>query len=214
MEPEPTPPPVSTQAVQRVPPLLSRIKTRLSGFTTAEKEQFEANFREKYQPAVQKWCKAYEGRVPFDAYDVTIDQFVERIGTQDRYREYIFVVNGITLGVRDSVASGIRVDYLNVPTQTRKMAMMPEGGTPPVVTSMPVTREQVADMLRADGGLDPNDKIDFIPSGLSGSLNGGAIVNVGPDPENGASLNYSLVFGPDGKLAYYLKGREPYRPGG
>jgi len=145
--------------------------------------------------------------MPFDLSDVTTDQFVERIGRQERYRQYVFVVNGITLGIDDWAEAGTaRVGYLNAPQQTRKMAMVPDGGLPPVVTSLPVTREQVQAMLQADGGLDPNDKMDFIPSGLSGSLSGGVIVNVGPDPENAATYNYSLVFGPDAKLAFYLKG--------
>jgi hypothetical protein len=50
-------------------------------------------------------------------------------------------------------------------------------------------------------------EIRIYPSGPSGSLNGGAFVHVGGDPENGASWKYDMVFDPQGKLAYYLKGQ-------
>jgi hypothetical protein len=52
----------------------------------------------------------------------------------------------------------------------------------------------------------PND-IRLIPSGYSGALNGGAIVNVGGTPDNAASWKYDMVIAPDGKLAYYLRGK-------
>ena len=137
---------------------------------------------------------------------MTLDGFVERIGTRAAYREYIFVVNGITLGIQDSKCVA-RVDYLNAPKQTGKMTVLPNGSEAPISTT-PVAKDELVKMLSAEGGAQfkPND-IRLIPSGYSGALNGGAIVNVGGDPNNAASWKYDLVFDADGKLAYYLKGK-------
>ena len=134
-----------------------------------------------------------------------LEKFVERIGKNASYNEYIFVVDGITLGIQDSKGVA-RVDYLNDPRQTQKMAMQPNGAEAPIATT-PVERMELMTMLAADSGTKfPANEIRMIPSSFSGSLNGGVMVHVGGDPENAASWKYDLVFGADGKLAYYLKG--------
>jgi hypothetical protein len=183
----------------------SSIKRRASELTREERSAFAANFDQRYKPAVAKWCNAFAGHVPSAVEDVTLGSFVERIGRDSSYNEYIFVVNGMTLGVRDSKGVA-QVDYLNDPQQTRKLAVLPQGAEHPVVAS-PVTREEVLNLIEADGGTRfPPHEIRMAPSGLSGSLNGGVLVNVGGDPRNGASWKYDMVFGPDGKLAYFLRG--------
>ncbi|HET7623908.1 MAG TPA: hypothetical protein VFM25_01495 [Verrucomicrobiae bacterium] len=182
-----------------------RVKHQASNFTPEEKAEFLSNFERKYRPAIQKWCTAYEGHVPFSPDEITPKEFAERVGIDSSYGEYIFVVNGITLGVQDKKGVA-RVDYLNAPKQTRKMAMVPNGDDVPITTS-PVQREEVMKMIQADGGgqFDPSE-IRLIPTGLSGALNGGVIVSVGGDPNNSASWKFDMVFGPDDKLAYYLRG--------
>jgi hypothetical protein len=128
----------------------------------------------------------------------------ERVGRNAAYHDYIFVVDGITLGIQD--AKGVAsVDYLNDPNQTGKMSKLPNGGEAPISTA-PISKDDVVKMLAAEGGTQfkPND-IRLTPSGYSGSLNGGAIVNVGGNPNNAASWKYDMVFGNDGKIAYYLK---------
>jgi hypothetical protein len=185
---------------------LSKLKTRWSDFSDAEKGEFTSNFVARYQPALEKWCGAFSNRVPFSPASLTANNMVERIGTRPIYREYIFVVDGITLGIQD--ANGVaRVDYLNDPKQTGKMTMLPSGGEAPI-SSTPVSKEELATMFSAEGGTQfmPND-IRLIPSGYSGALNGGAIVNVGGTPDNAASWKYDMVIAPDGKLAYYLRGK-------
>lgn len=185
---------------------LSKLKSRLSDFTDAEKDEFRSNFVARYKPALLKWSEAFSGRMPLNPDAVTPEKFVERVGKNASYREYIFVVDGITLGIQDS--KGIaRVDYLNDPKQTGKMTRLPTAGEVPV-SSTPVSKDEVVKMLSAEGGTQfkPND-IRLIPSGYSGALNGGAIVNVGGNPDNAASWQYDIVFSADGQLAYYLKGR-------
>lgn len=183
------------------------MKHRASEFNADQKAEFMANFQGKYKPAIIKWCSAFNGHVPFAPDEVTAEKLVERIGINSAYSEYVFVVDGITLGVQDTKGT-VQVDYLNAPQQTRKMAVLPDGTQAPIVT-MPVTREEIVKMLDAVSGTQFRaQEIRMTPSGLSGSLNGGALANVGGNPENGASWKYDMVFGPDGKLAYYLKGNQ------
>ena len=184
---------------------LSKLKTRWGNFSDAEKSEFISNFATRYQPALEKWSEAFSNRVPFSPGSITANNFLERIGTRPTYREYIFMVDGITLGIQDSKGVA-RVDYLNNPQQTGKMTVLPHDGNAPISTT-PLSKDDVVKMLAAEGGTQyrPND-IRLVPSGYSGSLNGGAIVNVGGDPENAASWKYDMVFGADGKLAFYLKG--------
>lgn len=196
------PPTSSSTAIPR-----SRVKHRASEFNADEKAEFMANFQGNYKPAIAKWCSAFSGHVPFSPDEVAAERLVERIGINSTYSEYIFVVNGITLGVRDTKGTA-QVDYLNAPQQTRKMATLPDGAQAPTA-SMPVTREEIVKMLN-DVSTTPfaAQEIRMTPSGLSGSLNGGVLANVGGNPENGASWKYDMVFGPDGKLAYYLRGHQ------
>ena len=87
--------------------------------------------------------------------------------------------------------------------------MLPTSGEAPIIAT-PVDKNQLVEMLGTDSGeqFRAND-VRLIPSALSGALNGGALVHVGGDPNNAASWEYDLVFGADGKLAYYLKGNVP-----
>ena len=184
----------------------SKLQSQWSDFTDAEKSEFGSNFMARYKPALKKWSDAFAGRVPISPDSVTTNNFVSRIGTRPIYREYIFVVEGITLGIQD--AKGVaRVDYLNAPKETGKMALLPTGKESPISTA-PVSKDELVKLLLAEGGtlFKPND-IRLIPSGYSGALNGGAIVNVGGNPDNAASWKYDMVFGADGRLVYYLRGK-------
>lgn len=181
-----------------------KVKTRYAEFTDAERSEFDLNFENRYKPALSNWCNAYNGHLPFSSEAVTKDKFVERVGINSAYREYVFVVDGITLGIQDTSGQA-RVDYLNNPVQTKKMAMLPDG-TAPIIQS-PVPRTDVIFMLAAECGTQfPPDQVKLVPSGFSGGLNGGVLVHVGGTPDNAASWKYDYVFGRDGKLAYYLKG--------
>jgi len=184
---------------------LNKLKTRYSDFSDAERAEFQSNFVARYKPALDKWANAFSGRVPFSPDEITPDKFAERIGPTARYHEYIFVVDGITIGVADKVGTAARVDYLNAPTQTRQLATIPTSGQPPIAT-VPITRDEIIQMLYADGGVQfkPSD-IRITPTGISGSLNGGAYIGVGGNPDNEASWDYDIVLGSDGKLAFYLR---------
>jgi len=142
-----------------------KVKTRYSEFTDAEKAEFQTNFEKRYKPALSNWCNAYGNHVPFSQSSVIPDKLAERIGMNAAYHEYVFVVDGITLGIQDT--KGIaRVDYLNDPTQTKKMAMQPDGTAPLIVS--PVPRGDVMTMLAVDSGNQfPSDQVRLVPSGFS-----------------------------------------------
>jgi hypothetical protein len=89
---------------------------------------------------------------------------------------------------------------------------MPATGAAPDVT-MPVTVAQVLALAEADSGQPiPPNLVRLIPSAESGSLAGGAIVDVGSEVNNAmgipiskASAGFNYVFAKDGTLAYYLR---------
>lgn len=137
---------------------------------------------------------------------MTPQNFVDRIGRTAAYHEYVFVVDGITLGIEDK--NGVaRVDYLNDPHQTKKLTLPPDGTHAPIA-AVPLAKAELAKMLATEGGKEfPLDQIRVIPSGFSGALNGGMFVHVGGDPENAASWDYDMIFDADGMLAYYLKNK-------
>ena len=182
---------------------LPKFKRKAMELSDDEKAEFLDSFEKRYKPALAHWCKAFDGHVPFSPDSVTPDNFVERVGKNMTYRENIFVVDGVTLGIQDSHGVA-RVDYLNDPHQTRQMESLPNGAVAPVLAT-PVNRTDVIAMLYAESGTQymPND-VRLIPSGFSGSLNGGVLVQVGGDPENSASWHYDMAFGADGKLGYFL----------
>jgi len=189
------------------PPSLRKfpIRKRASEFTAEEKSEFSDNFQKRYKTAIQSWAKAYGPHIPLDPDGITLEKLVERVGADSSFNEYVFVVDGITISIRDS--KGIaQVAYLNDPTQTQKMQVIPRRAMPPG-SEMPLQRQEISDMVLADGGSQfTPDQIRMTPSGFSGGLDGGAIVHIGGDPRNGATWKYDLVFGADGKLAYYLRG--------
>jgi hypothetical protein len=202
--PAQTVPAASNAPARPVSGMQAKIKHRFSEYGTDEKAQFTNHFKEKLRPAIDIWGRTYRDHLPFSPDAVGVTNFIERIGVNSSFNEYVFVVNGITLAVQDSNGS-IRVDYLNDPIRTRQMAALPSGAEPPETRS-PITRQAVQGMLREDAGMSFGDaEVRMIPTGLSGALNGGVMVHVGGNPQNVASWKYDMVFGPDGKLAYYLR---------
>jgi len=96
----------------------------------------------------------------------------------------------------------------------KTMETMPSSGAAPDV-SMPVTPTQVLALAQADAGQQfPPNLVQLIPSAESGSLAGGAIVNVGSQVKNAMGIpisktsgGFHYVFAKDGTLAYYQRTR-------
>ncbi len=184
---------------------LSKIKKRASQLPEGEMMEFRTNFVSKYKPAILRWIQAYEGRVPFPADAVVPERFVERVGLNSSYYEYVFVLDGITLGVGDANGK-VQVRYLNVAEVTAQMTAIPSNSVPPKLDS-PVSREALHRMIKADSGLVWREAdIKVIPTGISGAMNGGANVIVGGDIDDFVSWKYNIVFDSEGRMVYYLKG--------
>ena len=175
--------------------------------TEAEKAQLAKNFTEKYKPTVEKWSKAYEGRMPFQPDDLTLDKFHSRFGDY----LYTFMIGDITLTIQDSDRLGLKVFYLMTRAGAKDLNQIPAPGFVPDLT-VPITREDVIRMVKADSGAEfkPNEVL-IKPTAAACALNGGAFVDIlpaGKDPNNAANLKLSLVFGADGKLVSYE--RDPF----
>jgi len=172
-------------------------RTSRTQLTEVEITALETVFAERLKPAFADWCDAYAGHVPFAPDALTTTNFFEKIG-RGNSAMYIFMVNGITFGIAD-VTGTAHVSYLNAPESKK--------GTPPT-TDIPVTRDQLAKMLKADSGIDFSPtEIRMVPTAFSSAMNGGVNVSVGGDAVNIASWKFTLVFGPEGKLNYYQRGQ-------
>jgi hypothetical protein len=182
--------------------LTKNLGVRKTILTPEERADFERKFTASIKPAVERWCRAYEGHVPFKPEDFTLDKFKEQIGRNAAFTIYTFMLDGITLSVRDSQGRVV-VNYLNAP-QSKQLSHLPSG-TPPTI-QLPVSRTDVIRMVAEDSGttFKPND-VQIRPTGLASAMNGGAFVDIAPlwgDPNNGLS-KLSLVFDPKGDIVYY-----------
>jgi hypothetical protein len=183
---------------------LKQTRLRPTELADNDQEAFQGLFETKLKPAIAKFCEAYQGHVPFSLAAVTPDKLVERIGRNAAFYDYTFVIDGITLSVGYKNGA-VKVDYLNDAKQSPKLMALPQGEQP--VIEYPVTRLGVIQMVNKDSGMNFADPdIRMIQSGVSSAMNGGVHVEVGGDPENCASWNYTLVFGNNGNLVYYCKG--------
>lgn len=189
------------------PTSLTGVRHRASALSPDQMQEFRKKFEARYKPAIRKWAHAYQNHLPFSVDAISADTFVERIGRDPSYNEYVFVVNRITLGVADHNGEA-RVDYLNDPSATAKLGALPPNAPTPIL-QIPVTQAEVGLMLKADSGNAAEEtNIHMIATGVSGALNGGVNVIVGGDVNNFLSWSYNIVFGPDGKMVYYLKGQQ------
>lgn len=205
----PAPPASSNQAPHDL-----GFRQRADEMTDAERVEMTNLFVTKLKPAAEKWASVYRNRVPFNLADLSMDKFVERFGKDSKfYRSYTFVIGDITFGIVEQNGN-TQVQYLASRRGVTALSTLPATGAAPDV-SMPVTREDVKAMAEADSGQQfPPNLVQLIPSAESGSLSGGAIVNVGdqvknamgiPISKSGGGFNY--VFAKDGTLAYYQRTR-------
>lgn len=179
--------------------------TKAAQLNQPQLAEFESTFNNKIKAALERWSQAYSGHLPFEPEKLSAQNLYGQIGRGTNYCVYTFMLNSSTLAV-ESVNGSMRVNYLNSPG-SEKLLQLPNGE--PINTSLSVTREQISSMLKADSGIDfPPAEIRIIPTAFSSAMNGGVNVSVGGDPKNIASWKYTLVFGPDGNLKYYCRGKE------
>lgn len=187
-------------------------RQRADELSEAEKIEMTNLFATKLKPAVEKWASVYGDRVPFSLADLTMDKFVERFGRDSKtYHSYTFVMGDITLAVVQQNGD-TAVGYLA--SKRGLAAMQTVNGAEPDM-STPVTPQQALALAEADSGQQfaPN-LVRVIPSAESGSLAGGAIVDVGSEIKNAmgipiskGSAGFNYVFAQDGTLAYYKRAK-------
>jgi hypothetical protein len=191
----------------QLPGSLVGIKQPVSQMTASEMAAYEQTFAARLKPALEKWCRLYAGHTPFQPNDVTPDKLRERIFPGRPAQGYAFVINGTTLCIQDNRGI-VYVEYIMAPGASDLMG--PRSGTD-ALASPSVTREEIFRLLRADSGQDyPPSQVAIRPTKMSTAMNGGVFVDVGETvnlPNGNAITDFSMVFGPDGKLVYYLRGR-------
>lgn len=82
--------------------------------TPEERGDLGKKFTAKIKPTLEKWCRAYDGHVPFRPEDFTLDKFKEHIGRDASFTIYTFMLDGTTLCVQDSYGRVV-VNYFNAP---------------------------------------------------------------------------------------------------
>lgn len=180
---------------------------RAADMTAEEKVRLAKDFKEKYKPAVEKWFQAYPDRVPFELEDFTLDKFHSCLGDY----MYTFMIGDTTFTIQDSPKLGLKVSYLMTRKGARDLNNLPGGGFVPDLT-VPVAREEIIRMVKADSGVEfkPNEVI-IKPTAAACALNGGAFVSIlpsGADPDNALNNKISMVFGPNGRFVSYV--RDPF----
>jgi hypothetical protein len=175
---------------------------RMSVLSPEEKTALERKFTTQMKPAMERWCKAYDGRLSIKTEDLTLEKFKEEIGRNASFTIYTFVVDGTTLCFRDS-GGQVVVNYLFTP-EAKQLTQLRRGTAPSL--KLPVSRDEIISMVKADSGAEFRlDQILLTPTGVANAVNGGAFVDVAPlggDPNNGLS-KLSIVFNSDGKMVAY-----------
>jgi hypothetical protein len=188
-----------TQQIRR-----PHLKTPASELSQQENAEFQKKFTERIKPAVEHWCKVYAGHVPFRPQDLTATTLRERFGDDPSFYDYGFVINGTTLSVVD-YHGDVFVAYLMSPA-AGQLLQLPKTPEPPKPPS--VTKDEILRLLKADSGQDlPSNEIAMRPTAYAGAMNGGISVDVGEgvNTDFAPLFKYSMVFGPDGNLACYMR---------
>jgi hypothetical protein len=204
--PDGTPPALGNWSPPTAAPQPHRKFVKRAGeFSSAEIAELHQNFKDRFQPAIQKWTSAYGERVPAEIATVSVTNFVERLGANTNYSLYTFVVGDFTLTIQDTPRAA-KVMYLMSKSGARLLNTDHPGGAAPDI-SVPVQRDEIIRMAYADAGrrFNPNE-VHITPTALGTGVNGGAFVKLipeGADPNNDLSVKLDMVFGPDGKLLNY-----------
>jgi len=198
-----------THPEARVPAtVLPRIRKLASEMGNEERAKFEKEFAERIKPAVERWCKVYEGHLPFSPGQLTTDTLSECLFPNSPGQSFTFVIDGATISVTDDRGPAF-VDYMMARTG-KQLFQLPTNPLPPATPS--VSRAEILRLLRADSGKDfPPDEIAIRPTAVSTAMNGGVSVDVGKgvNAEAMPLPKYAMVFGPDGNLVAYGRSDDP-----
>ena len=194
----PAPVPIQTNTTKHS----NNASKRASEFLPQERAELEKRFESKMKPALEKWCKAYDGRIPFLPSDVTFDKFHSKLAGGF----YTFMIGSTTLTILDS-KKGTRVFYMMTREAATALNSIPTSGAPRNLT-VPIKRDDILKMVKADTGIDyqPN-QVEIKSTATACALDGGAFVEVGRvmngDMEILTENSLSFVVSSDGNLVSY-----------
>jgi hypothetical protein len=183
-----------------------RVDTNLpvtSQLAEADLNNFTNRFEKHFKPEITRWCKVYEGRLPFRESDVTIDKFHSKVGGF----LYTFMIGDTTFTMYDG-PQGTHVFYMMTRQAAQQLNSVPNGAVQHDI-SMPVSRQVITGLLKADAGYDyPADQISIHPTGISGSMQGGVMVEAGGITGNNVfrvmtATNLDFVLDGNGTLVSY-----------
>lgn len=174
-------------------------------FNGDEMADFTNRFEKRFKPEIARWCKVYEGRLPFKASDVTPDKFHSKVGGF----VYTFMLGSTTFCVYDG-PQGTRVFYMMVRQAAQDLNSIPSGAVQHDI-STPVTRPVITGLLQADSGINyPADQISIHPTGQFSSMQGGVMIEAGGIIGSGAyrvmtSTNLDFVLDGNGMMVSYQR---------
>jgi hypothetical protein len=178
---------------------------RRAQFTADDMADFTNRFEKRFKPEIARWCKVYEGRLPFNADDVTPDKIHSKVGGF----LYTFMLGTTTFTVYDG-PQGTKVFYLMTQQAAQGLNSVPSGAVPHDI-STPVTRPVITSLLQADSGIDYSaDQISIHPTGTFSSMQGGVMVQAGGIVASGAyrvmsSTNLDFVLDGNGMMVSYQR---------
>lgn len=177
---------------------------RAAHLSDQQKADLAEKFASKFRPAVERWLSAYEGHTPFTLDNFTLDKFHSTLGSH----MFTFMIGEITLTLVEprNPDQPAKVGYLMSRQAALDMNRLPGADFVPQL-NLPVTREQVILMVKADTGVEFKlNEVMLKPTAKACALNGGAFVDLlpaGADPNNFLNNKISMVFDADGKLVNY-----------
>jgi hypothetical protein len=178
---------------------------RRNQFSGDDMADFTNRFEKRFKPEIARWCKVYEGRLPFNASDVTPGKFHSKVGGF----LYTFMIGNTTFTVYDG-PQGTQVFYMMTRQASQELNSVPSGAVQHDI-STPVTRPVITGLLKADSGIDyPADQISIHPTGQFSSMQGGVMVEAGGIVASGAyrvmtSANLDFVLDGNGMMVSYQR---------
>jgi hypothetical protein len=201
-QPPPESAPVSSAHMETNAP--AKLPTiRRAQFSGDDMIDFSNRFEKRFKPEIARWCKVYEGRLPFNASDVTPDKFHSKVGGF----LYTFMIGDTTFTIYDG-PQGTHVFYMMTRQAAQELNSVPSGAVQHDI-STPVTRPTITGLLKADAGFDyPADQISIHPTGEFGSMQGGVMVEAGGITGNNVfrimtNTNLDFVLNGNGTLVSY-----------
>jgi hypothetical protein len=173
--------------------------------TDIQRASLAAKFREKMKPAADKWFNAYSNHLSIQAINFLPENYVQRLGTNETGTSFFTFMFGDTTFTLQNTDDSWKVSYL-MASSAKALSQLPSGAVPNL--HLPITRNEVIAMVKADIGHVPTEAIIINPTGTGSAMNGGVNVRIGP-PNNIPAVSgpdkLDLTFDSNSTIVYYLR---------